>query len=127
MEAIHDGLGKRLIVVARVVVAGLLALGVRASANDGGIHMGGSPGLLHGHPTVTMTGEVIKMTVDDAKVTVDCRFVFTNNGPACTVRMGFPDQGVGADDPDEEVEISNWHPKKADDIQLTYGYQPIKL
>jgi hypothetical protein len=77
-----------------------------ASANDGGIAMGGSPQLLSSHPSVSMTSEVIKMTVGEKDVFVDCSFVFTNSGKACTVRMGFPDVGIGANDPDEETEQS---------------------
>jgi hypothetical protein len=49
-----------------------------------------------------MKSEVIRMEVGEQLVTVDCRFVFENHGPACKVRMGFPDQGRGADDPEEE-------------------------
>jgi hypothetical protein len=75
---------------------------VPALANDGGIAFGGSPSLLKNHPSVRMTSEVIRITVDSNTLTADCRFVFTNSGAACKARMGFPDQGVGASDPDEE-------------------------
>ncbi len=90
-----------------VSIVGVCALGsvaTQALANDGGISMGGSPRLLSGHPSVTMTSEVINIVVDKDKYTVDCRFVFTNSGPACAVRMGFPDEGEGANDPDEEAD-----------------------
>jgi hypothetical protein len=88
-------------------VAALIGVGVSVSlsaalANDGGIALGGSPGLLKDHPSVRMTSEVIRITVERDTLTADCRFVFTNHGPACTVRMGFPDQGIGASDPDKE-------------------------
>jgi hypothetical protein len=73
-----------------------------APANDGGIALGGSPRLLLGHPTVRMSSEVIRLNVYERTVAADCRFTFTNSGPACTVRMGFPDQGIDALDPDEE-------------------------
>ncbi len=73
-----------------------------AFPNDGGIAMGGSPGLLNGHPSVTMEAEKIRILVGEDAVKVDCDFTFTNHGPACTVRMGFPDRGIGAMDPDEE-------------------------
>ena len=96
----------------RALFAGIFALGglcglsPHASANDGGISMGGTPRLLSGHPSVSMTSEVINIVVDKDKqknqYTVDCRFVFTNTGPACAVRMGFPDEGEDAYDPDEE-------------------------
>jgi hypothetical protein len=64
-------------------------------ANDGAISMGGTPRLLSSHKTVSMQSEVIRMTVGEEKITTDCRFVFKNDGPAVTVRMGFPDQGRG--------------------------------
>ena len=83
---------------------GLLCVlaGGAAQANDGGIAYGGSPGLLKGHPSVSMQSEVINITIMDKKVSVDCEFVFKNEGDACTVRMGFPDVGEGSYDPDEE-------------------------
>lgn len=92
----------RLFCVVALVGLSLSVVCSAALANDGGISMGGSPGLLKGHPSVRMTDEVIRITVGAETVTVDCRFTFTNHGPACTVRMGFPDQGFGAYDPDEE-------------------------
>ncbi|HZT41528.1 MAG TPA: hypothetical protein VFA07_05045 [Chthonomonadaceae bacterium] len=88
--------------------AGLFALGslgllsVCASANDGGTAESDSPSLLRGHPSVSMTSEVVKITIQGHQTRVDCDFVFTNHGPACSVRMGFPDVGEGASDPDEE-------------------------
>ncbi|MDQ2800295.1 MAG: hypothetical protein M3Y13_11725 [Armatimonadota bacterium] len=85
------------------VLASLLcASGARA--NDGGISFGGSPRLLTGHQSVTMQSEVVRVNVGEDKVHVDCQFVFQNAGPACTVRMGFPDQSRGADSPEEEGE-----------------------
>lgn len=75
-----------------------------AGANDGGISYGGSPRLLTGHPSVSMQSELVRMTVGASSATVDCRFVFRNDGPACQVRMGFPDQARGADDPEEDSE-----------------------
>ncbi|BDI28662.1 hypothetical protein CCAX7_007130 [Capsulimonas corticalis] len=75
---------------------GLLALAaLPARADDGGITFGGSPRLLSGHKTIAMDSEVVTMDVRDQTVTVHCRFVFKNHGPACTVRMGFPDQARG--------------------------------
>lgn len=73
-----------------------------ALANDGGIAMGGSPALLTGHSSVSMKSELIKMKIGNGMVAVECNFVFENHGPACKVRMGFPDEGTGAYDPDEE-------------------------
>ncbi len=73
-----------------------------ARADDGGVSFGGMPRLLHGSKTVSMRSEVVRMRVGPQEVHVDCRFVFQNSGPACTVRMGFPDQGRGSQDPEEE-------------------------
>jgi hypothetical protein len=78
-----------------------------AEANDGGIAYGGSPGLLQGHPSVSMTSEKILLVVGERDVRVECDFVFTNSGKACAVRMGFPDVGYGASDPDEENSSNN--------------------
>lgn len=94
----------RLLIVGTLVCGGLACLTVAANANDGGLAMGGSPRLLDGHPSVTMTSEIINISVAQETMTVDCRFVFTNDGPACTVRMGFPDEGEGANDPDEDLD-----------------------
>src|SRR5205085_272313 len=69
-----------------VIAIGTLLLVATARANDGGIAFGGSPGLLEGHQSVSMANEVVRMTVGDENATVDCRFVFKNNGPACVAR-----------------------------------------
>lgn len=70
-------------------------------ADDGGISFGGNPSLLKGHKTVSMKSEVIKMEIHKESIKVDCLFVFHNDGPECTVRMGFPDIGEGAQIPYE--------------------------
>lgn len=77
-----------------------------AFANDGGITLGGSPRLLGRHPSVRMQSEVVSIDTDGRRVHVVCDFVFKNTGKACDVRMGFPDEGYGADDPDEESDAS---------------------
>lgn len=95
-----------------LALGSLMLLSVCASANDGGIAFGGSPGLLRGHPSVSMTSEVVKVTVQGHRTRVDCDFVFTNHGPACSVRMGFPDEGYGASDPDEgQADFQNKPPQ----------------
>lgn len=68
-------------------------------ADDGGISFGGSPHLLKGHPSVSMQSEVVNIDVHKDIIQVDCKFVFHNSGNASTVRMGFPDQGLGAEEP----------------------------
>lgn len=70
-----------------------------AVADDGGISFGGNPHLLKGHPSIAMQSEVVKMDIGETLIKVDCTFVFRNDGAASTVRMGFPDQGLGAEEP----------------------------
>jgi len=82
-----------------MLIAALTLVPPRAGADDGGISFGGNPHLLKGHATVAMKDEVVKMDVKDKVIKVDCKFVFHNSGPTCTVRMGFPDQGLGAAEP----------------------------
>jgi hypothetical protein len=82
-----------MLVAASAIVAPL------ARADDGGISFGGNPHLMTGHATVAMKDEVVKMDVHDKVIKVDCKFLFHNSGPTCTVRMGFPDQGLGAAEP----------------------------
>jgi hypothetical protein len=43
-----------------------------------------------------MVRERVDMAVGATYTVVDCRFVFHNDGPACSVRMGFPDEGDGS-------------------------------
>jgi hypothetical protein len=94
-------------VVDRVEQFGLLVLilgmicGAPANADDGGISFGGSPHLLSTHSSVSMQSEVVQMDIHKDLINVDCKFVFHNSGPASTVRMGFPDQGLGAEEPYE--------------------------
>src|SRR5271170_2146618 len=77
----------------------VLSFGGGANADDGGISFGGSPQLLSGHASVAMQSEVVQIEVHDKVIKADCNFEFHNNGPACTVRMGFPDEGLGAAEP----------------------------
>lgn len=68
-------------------------------ADDGGISFGGSPHLLNGHRSVSMKSELVNIDIHKEIIKVDCKFVFHNSGPTCTVRMGFPDQGLGSEEP----------------------------
>jgi len=73
-----------------------------ALADDGAITWGGSPKMLKGHRTVRMVSEKIVLSVTpiskdkDGYTDADCTFVFKNEGPACAVRIGFPDRTRGA-------------------------------
>jgi hypothetical protein len=47
-----------------------------------------------------MKSEVVRMDIHQQLIKVDCNFVFHNSSKAAaTVRMGFPDQGMGAAEP----------------------------
>ncbi|MBI5833536.1 MAG: DUF4424 family protein [Armatimonadetes bacterium] len=70
-----------------------LCLAVVASvawADDGALRgAGGSPAFMDEHPSVRMVSEVVDLHAPSGWVTA--RFVFRNDGPACTVAMGFPE------------------------------------
>jgi hypothetical protein len=85
--------------ISLTAVLGVFLLGNKVAADDGGISFGGSPHLLNGHPSVAMVREAVHIDVHKEVITVDCNFVFHNSGPVCTVRMGFPDEGLGAAEP----------------------------
>ena len=69
----------------------LMSIAALGAANDAWVGYSGSPKLMKGHPTVRMVSEVVKITVYKEYLLADCRFVFKNEGPATSVRMGFPD------------------------------------
>jgi len=77
-----------------------LVLSASSFADDGALTAGGSPGLVSGHPSVVMQRERVVLTAGLKTVHVDCTFVFHNEGPSCTVRMGFPDLAEGAEGTD---------------------------
>lgn len=74
-----------------------LALSVAAHADDGFLTYGGSPRLLSNHPSIRMARERVVIDVRPEGYHVEATFVFRNDGPACNVRMGFPDRD---DNPD---------------------------
>lgn len=73
----------------------------RADADTGWISDGGSVHLLGENGSVSMESEVVNIRVSKNLVEADCLFKFVNNGPACTVRMGFPDQCSDERDSDD--------------------------
>lgn len=65
---------------------------VLTMADDGWVGNGGTPGLMKGkHPTIRMADETVRIYVGKKYTTVECIFHFVNEGPATSVKMGFPD------------------------------------
>jgi hypothetical protein len=65
-----------------MAAAGIVLLACRADANDTELSSGGTPRPLTGNTTVSMRSEQVRVEIGDTHVTVDCRFVFHNQGPA---------------------------------------------
>ncbi len=81
-----------------VLLVLLVSLSVVACANDAAIHgVGGAIAPMDGHPSVRMVREKIDARINWDSVKVRCEFVFKNEGPATTVRMGFPEEASGVD------------------------------
>lgn len=105
--------------LARVVIyAFLLGLPRLALANDGAVV--GVPGNWkwagNGTTKVRMVREKVVLTLDsEPTYAVDADFVFHNDGPATTVKMGFPESGGGVD-----VEPDEWRHKTAFQDFRTY-------
>jgi hypothetical protein len=72
--------------------------------NDAALGSGGTPTMLHGNTTVRMASEKIVVNVDKEKTSATCTFVFQNDGPACKIKVGFPDHAYGAADPEEDAD-----------------------
>ncbi|HEY0867000.1 MAG TPA: hypothetical protein VGE01_06470 [Fimbriimonas sp.] len=75
----------------RILGVFLVALACSSVANDTWLVQGGSPITRRKHPTVRMREEHVRMWVYWNHVDTDCTFVFVNDGPATSVRIGFPD------------------------------------
>lgn len=76
----------------RYAAAPLIALtGCTCLADPGFVTGGGQPQVVSGQTTVRMKSEKVTLTVLADRVNVDGTFEFDNPGPACKVRMGFPE------------------------------------
>jgi hypothetical protein len=69
----------------------LEALHLPAFADTAWISAGGAVHQLTKNENISMQSEVVKIHITPHLVRVSCRFIFVNDGPACSVRMGFPD------------------------------------
>jgi len=59
-----------------------------------------------------MVSERIVIDVNKKGASYNCTFVFRNEGPACKVRMGFPDRGEGAEETSYFEQLSEATSKK---------------
>ncbi len=78
----------------------LFVLAGAARADDAFLTYGGTPRLMSNHPSIRMGRERVVIDLKGRGYHVDATFEFRNDGPACSVRMGFPVQGYadGSDD-----------------------------
>lgn len=74
----------------------VMALIVTAVADDSALSWSGAPQMLHGNTTVRMVSEKVVIHAGHEGAKADCTFVFHNDGPACDIRIGFPDRATGA-------------------------------
>lgn len=77
-----------------------LFLPVLSRADDGFLTNSGAPKLMARHPSIRMDRERVVVEIRPKGYHVDATFTFVNDGPACAVRMGFPDEtSPNEDDP----------------------------
>lgn len=86
----------RFSVLVRVAVISLaiaILAGIPSVADDGGVYTiaGGAVSLMTSHPSVRMVNEIVTIRMTAKSVKVHCEFLFRNEGKACTVKMGFPE------------------------------------
>jgi hypothetical protein len=88
----------------RVLLVSLwLIVSSAANGNDTAVRgVGGTIQAMDAHPTVRLVREKVhaRLTWEGAKVR--CEFVFRNEGPATTVKMGFPEESSGGVEPMKE-------------------------
>jgi hypothetical protein len=82
--------------------------GTPAWADAARLSAGGAVHQMHGGGTVSMESEIVRIRISDHLQKVDCTFNFENKGPACSVRIGFPDF---TNMPDVTSEETATHPK----------------
>ncbi len=74
----------------------LVSLSVVACANDAAVRgVGGAVAPMDSHPSIRMVREKVDARIGRDDVKVRCEFVFKNEGPATTVKMGFPEWSWG--------------------------------
>lgn len=79
-----------------LIILGLLLICTISQADDSAVRgLGGTVAPMKQHPTVRMISEKVDVKLGWEGAEVRCRFVFKNEGPATTVKIGFPEQAWG--------------------------------
>lgn len=94
------------------IVLGLLLTCATLHADDSAVRgLGGTVAPMKQHPTVRMVSEKVDIKLGWERAEVRCTFVFKNEGPATTVKMGFPEQAwgdVGSITKSDYLHFSSW-------------------
>lgn len=109
------------------VAAALTLTALPALANDSAITgVGGSLTLLKGeHKTIRMVREKVAMILGPKDYEVNVDFVFTNDGPATSVKMGFPESGSGDVRQLKKSQMLAFH-TWVDGIKTAANWVPVK-
>jgi hypothetical protein len=92
----------RTVVAIRFFIAlWLLAHATPVVANDAGLELpsGGSWRPMKEHPSVRLAAERISIRLLATEAIIDVTAHYENKGPACSIKMGFPEREVGWADP----------------------------
>ncbi len=106
---------------ALLTLAVFLAAG-GAYADDGWEPLNGSVGSLTQHPSVRMVSEVVKVVIGKKSSRVDCKFVFKNDGKACSVRMRFPDDSSTHDNGEKPASVFDFFQSSIDGKKTRVDY-----
>jgi len=78
------------------LAAGVVCLAATGWGDDGAVEgVGGAMHAMRAHPSIVMQSETVDAVISAKGADVKCVFTFRNEGPATTVKMGFPEQGWG--------------------------------
>lgn len=91
-----------------LVIVCFLCSGLVAQADDAGVRgVGGAVEPLDQHPSIRMVREKVHIILGPTTASVRCEFVFKNEGPAITAKIGFPERNYG----------DSAHPIKSSDLK----------
>ena len=84
---------KRIFLLLLVILCAFCCM---AAGDDSAVvGVGGTVKAMKSHPSVRMVSEEVKIRLYPERYTVNCRFVFKNEGKDTTVQMGFPENAWG--------------------------------